>query len=417
VQLPLDGLGVVGVRDSAPAGSILGKTIQGVSFGSITGAPGTVSGSQASNLDAARLLAPATKIVQAQGAFLVPFDAAQAVGFFLATSPTGGFDSRDVVFTDQGTDGLEVHALIGVGASGAVSNVQTIALQGSGGAIATALPIVSAVTSTGPMGDFVESAPQGITANVTIPSGFGSIIATLGPISGTIQTTSGDLGRVTTSPTIGALPTSVSAATGISGRVIVRGNLISQVVSGGGISGLIAVQGNMGTTATVGSGPAAQVVRLGGLRSDGPISGQVVTLGSILGDFVANGGLKGGRIAAQNGILGNMIINGGLDSSAALVSDGVIGSATYGTTLVVTGDNKGIIAAEGLITFGKNGVPKGSVFNKAGGTPSGNAIDAIFMSGGVRIVSFDLTPLDLYELGQILNDLAALKVDSKGNLT
>ena len=50
--------------------------------------------------------------------------------------------------------------------------------------------------------------------------------------------------------------------------------------------------------------------RLGGAVISGQMSGQIVTLGSILGDFVINGGMKGGRIVAQGGIVGNMTING-----------------------------------------------------------------------------------------------------------
>jgi hypothetical protein len=152
--------------------------------------------------------------------------------------------------------------------------------------------------------------------------------------------------------------------------------------------------------------------------ANGGLSGEVVTLGCLIGDVTVNGGLRGGRIAAKGDILGNVTVNGGLDSSAAIVADGVIGDAAAGTALTVNGDNKGIIAARGPIRFGKK-PPKGAVYDNVGavaGSPNAAAIDAIFTNRG-QPLAFDLSGLDLAGLNLILADLLALKVGADGNLT
>ena len=100
VYLPMDDLASVSVRDDVPDGSIDAAEIQAVAFGSFTNTQGqVVPGSQATNADAARLLAPGTKIVQAGSVngqatetFRVPFAAlpGQQVAFFLDTASGGG---------------------------------------------------------------------------------------------------------------------------------------------------------------------------------------------------------------------------------------------------------------------------------------------------------------------------------------
>jgi hypothetical protein len=407
VVLPADNLGSVGMRDNGPAGSILAAGIQAVSFGSVTEGSTVVPGSQATAQDAQALLAPTTPIVLAAGSFLAPFDAQQTAAFFFATKANGHFDSSNVLFTDERADGFSVHATIGV----ASSVIQTIALQGNGGAIATSQPIQQSITSTGALGDLILSASGGLGANVTAPSIFGNIMISSGSLNGTIQTTVGDIGLVTPGPN-GTFTTTEIDASGITGSIISRGNVVSQVNSNGQFNGLLAAQGNLGAIETTSTGG---VVRVGGFHSSGAFTGFLVTLGQILGDMTFNAGLHGGRVAAEGGILGNVTLNVGLDSQSAFVSGGAIGSAAFGTSMTVNGSNKGIIAAVGPITFGKN-PPGGFVFNNVGpNSINGQAIDAIFTNGGIQL-EFDINPGDLKGLALILTDLANLFVNANGQL-
>jgi hypothetical protein len=162
--------------------------------------------------------------------------------------------------------------------------------------------------------------------------------------------------------------------------------------------------------------PEGRSVRLGGIASDGAVSGDVLALGLLLGD-VRIGGLRGGRVAARGGIAGNLTINGGLDAGAAVVSGGEIGDAALGTQLTVRGPNRGFIAADGVI---RNAAGlDGTVYNDVGATPgdpNAAAIDAVFTKGG-QPLAFDLSGLDLAGLDDILRDLSALHVGDDGNLT
>lgn len=437
VYLPDDDIAGVGIRDYAPAGSIVAGEIQGVAFGSFTNLQGQVEpGSRSTDADAARLLAGGTTIVQAgsvngQGAemFRVPFAAlpGQDVAFYLDTAASGGaFDPNDMVYTLQSdSNGIDpptlfpatrgaVTAMIGVQQQPTSSVVQSVDLYGDGGSIFSRQFIAQSVTSTGPLGDLTVLAPQGLN-NVTAPSVFGNIAAA-GPLLGTIQTTGvrtdpvlgttsqvpADLGRAYVVPAGGRVRQPYVTATTIEGqlpdsltstaRIISRGNLISFIRSDGGGGGLIAAQGDFGAVTTLLGTPT----RVGGLLVNGGFSGQVVVLGNDYGDLTFHGGLTGGRIAvqgtggAQSGIVGNVIVDRGLYPTgsigvgSAIVSGGEIGDASFGTSLTVEDGNQGIVAAIGEITFG-DGPLGGSVFNDVGaipGSPSAAAIDAIFTENG-----------------------------------
>jgi ELWxxDGT repeat protein len=420
VQLPLDHLASVSVRDTAWAGAVRAASVEAVAFGSVVRQDGqTIAAGSAHAGDAAQVLATGTAVVQANDTFRVDFGSAQPTTFFLDTDRSGRLDDKDILFTDQATNPaagtatarLAVTVPSPTGQPGNQSVVQTISLIGSGGAIQTRQLIGQAITSTGPLGDLILGAPQGIVANVTAPSILGSIDATSGPITGTIQTTTGDLGRVLTDAAGQVIGTTVvHAASGIGGRLISRGRLVSQVLADGGISGVIAAQGDLGVR--IGSS------RLGGIVANGGLSGQVVTLGALVGDVTINGGLHGGRMIARGGILGNLTVNGGLDAAAAVVSAGIIGDPAAGTAFILNGDNKGIIAAEGAIRFGMK-APQGAVYNDVGavpGSPNAAAMDAIFTNNG-QPLEFDISGLDLAGLNLILADLLALKVGADGNLT
>jgi hypothetical protein len=414
IRLPQDNLAGVGVRDYAPNGYIQALSIQAVAFGSHTRQDGTIeTGAAAHQDDAARLLSTGTAIVQANDTFRVPFAdlPTQQVQLFFDTDPNGGhFDDDGII--------LEVEAVVTAtnsanpaagntitpsnvarGAATALvtvvptydkdghlqnSVVKSIEVRGDGASIQTQQWISDHISSTGPLGDLILQSGQGIT-NVTAPSIFGSIIVT----------------------------TSVVQVNGLSGALITRGNLISQVtVNGPGLSGLLAVQGNVNESNT--TDDDGHVVRLGGLVVNGGISGQVVVLGTVFADVIDNGGLKDGRIVVKGNIPGNLTINGDMDPQSAVVTAGSIGSGTAGTVMKI-GNVKGILAAEGSILFDHTPNTNNAAYyaqNISTSDPtSATAISAIFTQTG-QPLGFDVKPLDLGGLGLILQNLSSLPLGS-----
>jgi cytoskeletal protein CcmA (bactofilin family) len=463
VRLPLDDLAGVGVRDFVPNASIQAASIQAVAFGSHAEEDGGVeTGALARAEDGADLLAPGTAIAQATDTYRVPFAdlATQQVQLFAATAAGGGFfDDNGIVLEVQGvsspnatnTGNVVTPSNVARGAAVALvkvvptfdkngqpqnSAVSSIDVSGDGASVQTRQWVADHITSTGPLGDLILQSGRGVT-DVTAPSLFGSLLAN-GPITGTVQTTGqrtdpitgavsvvpADLGRLYVDTS--AQPNPVLATTlvqargpGLSGRVIVRGNLISQVAADGGVSGLIAVQGSVLET-TAPSADGSRQVRLGGIVSNGNFQGQMVVLGRVLGDVVLHGSLKnGGRIAVKGDVLGNMILDGGIDVGSALVVAGNVGSAALGTALSVNGDVKGILAVEQTVVFDHAPSVKRAAFfgtNLATGDPtSAAAIDAICTSLG-QPLAFDLSGLDLGGLGLILKHLGALGVGANGHL-
>ncbi len=416
VRLPLDQLGAVAAQDNLIAGTVQAASVQAVAFGSLTSGGSTVAGEDATHVDAARVLASGTQTVTANDTFRVPLSEAQKVALFLDTGP-GTFDVKEVLFADQIVDNLSVTAVVQVNA-GTISTVQFL---GDGGSIQTAQAITTAITSTGPLGDLLLSSSHGIR-DVTAPSIFGNI-DTNGPIFGTIQTTVGDLGRAITNSSGTIIGTTIiNTNQGITGRIISRGNLISHISSQREFSGVIAAQGDIGVAYVDAAG---QLVRFGGLLSNGQLNGSIVALGNILGDIEAKSGV-GGRIAAKGraiaglsssriGILGNFKISGNLEVGSAIVSGGVIGDAAGGTFLDV-GAVKGILAAKGDINGRLGNTQQAAIFENATGANAA-AIDALFTRLGGTAHGFDLVGLDLGGLNLILADLAALRVGPRGTLT
>ncbi|MBU6399358.1 MAG: hypothetical protein KGS61_03485, partial [Verrucomicrobia bacterium] len=453
VRLPADAVTGISIRDFAPPGDIQVASIAGIAFGTTTDEDGRlISGPAAETDNAVGLLVRGVGLVQANDTFRVSFADAHPVAFFLVTDPQGRhFDESNVIFTDQAANDARgaVTALITVVVPVAThgqedhaqdSVIQSIALRGDGGAIQTEQPVTQSITSTGPLGDLILGAEQGITADVTAPSIIGSIEATSGPISGTIQTTglrldpitgltsgvAADWGRTYWTPARaggesrdgGSTPTLVLTTTvvearggGVTGRLISRGNLVSQITSDGGLSGVVAVQGNLG----VQSG----TTRLGGVLVNGGLSGQLVVLGNVLGDITLNGGLKSGHIAFAGSDVGNLLVHGGVDKASAIVAIGSIGSAAAGTTSSL--DNlQGILAVEGSVNLAKPFNGSKALFDKTNlGSSNANStvLNAIFTNNGQPLL-FDLTsPLDLQGLSLILADLDALHVGTNGYLT
>jgi hypothetical protein len=139
----------------------------------------------------------------------------------------------------------------------------------------------------------------------------------------------------------------------------------------------------------------------------------------VFGDINITGGLSG-RIAVKGnngefglsnsrfGILGNVSISGGISTTGAIVSGGVIGDDTGGTQLSISGNDKGILAAEGDINGNITGLP--NVFENASGVNAA-AIDNIFTNEGDLL---DVTMPDQLDLIlQDLSDLTVITVNKK----
>lgn len=214
--------------------------------------------------------------------------------------------------------------------------------------------------------------------------------------------------------------TTVHAAGPISGRIISRGNLVSEVIADDYIDGAIAAQGDLGAAVV---GPAGHLTRFGGINC-GNFYGQLVVLGNAFGDIHVNdlvGSIAvGGRpVAGLNdpsrvGILGNVIADGDVTPGAAVVSGGLLVDAAGGTS--VSGNFLGgILAAKGAIALDPADDPSQvNLFAQAQGVNAA-AIDAIFTNGG-KPLAFDLQPLDLAGLDLMLAKLASLHVGPDGNL-
>jgi hypothetical protein len=447
VYLPADALAGVGVSGNVTAGAVQAASIQALGFGSLGDASGTILGTNANQVEAQEVPTASTPIVEAKNpeTFRIPFAGATTVAFFFDSTPGGHFDNKDVLFTDQGAIATQVTGLPDIrGAVTALvtatvpgpsplSDIQTIALNGDGGAIQTSQDGIQTVTSTGPLGDVIMQGPHGLVANVTAPCIIGNIIGG-GGISGTVQTTglrtdpitgvvaaiAADFGRALTdgNGNIVGVTTVQSTGAGLGGQLISRANFKSQIIANGGISAVVAGQGDFGVGVVAATG---HLTRFGSVQSNGPLSGDFVFLGNIFADFaVVHGGLKGGRIAAQGqpvaglsstrtGILGNLTFSGDLDGSSAIVSGGMIGDPAGGTGLS-TSNVQGILAADETITVLSGNLKKAAVFQNATGLNSA-AIASIF------VPTFDQSGLDLKNLNTvILPNLNNLHV-SNGSLT
>jgi hypothetical protein len=204
---------------------------------------------------------------------------------------------------------------------------------------------------------------------------------------------------------------------GLTGQIISRGSLISQMDAAGGIYGSIAVQGDIGAFATNLS--FTSPTRVGGIATDTQDIGNIIAMGEIIGNVTLAGGLlQSGLIATRGSILGNVAINGLVAPTAKIISGGSIGSAALGTGISF-GANEGIVAAYGVIINKLNSptVTTGYYSSDAGAVPPPNnfdaeAIDAVFETvSGSFLTGFDLfAEGDLEGLNDILIEMALLHV-------
>jgi hypothetical protein len=433
VQLPQDTVAVA-VAGKLPAASVVAKSVPALAAGSFAG----VSADAATNTDVLVPLAAGTGVSQANDTFQVFVSEAGHVAQFLVTGPGGSFDSKKMLFGDLVSDNLPVTASDTLALSGSSTTVQSILFTGQGGSLTTAQPITTSISAPGgSLGDLILSASGGISANITADSILGNIDATNGAISGTILATKGDIGRAFTNPggTITGVTIIHAGGGGLTGKILAKGNLVSQVNLQSGLDGVVAVDGDIGVIQTANgvavTNPDGSLIRFGGIVvSTGGLNGQVIALGNVFGDLSVTGGL-GGRIAARGnpgefglasfryGILGNVSIGGGISTAGAVISSGLIGddgtnnirNDTAGTHLTISGTDKGILAAGEDINFGTTGsLNQAGIFENATGSNQ-NAIDWIFTNGGVTL---DVT--DPAQLILILQDLSNLTV-SGGKLT
>jgi hypothetical protein len=437
VQLPQDSIAVA-AAGVLPAASIVAQSIMALAAGSFAG----VSADVAANTDALVPLAPGTSVIQANDSPQVFFSTANSVAQFLVTGPGGSFDSKAMLFSQLNVTASipapvsVVETLVGSGSS---SSVQSLFFTGVGGSLTTAQPITTSLSANpgGSLGNLVLSASQGIVANITADSILGNIDATNGGISDTIKTMVGNLGRALTDAngTITGVTFVHAGGGGLTGNILVKGSLVSQLNLQSGLNGVVAADGDLGVIQT-NNGIAVtnadgSLIRFGGIVvSTGGLNGQVIVLGNAFGDISVTGGL-GGRIAVQGnpgefglasfryGILGNVAIGGGISTTGAVVSAGLIGddaanninNDTKGTHLTISGNDKGILAAGEDINFGTTGsLNQSGIFENAKGSNLA-AIDAIFINNNLPLDVTDPTQLNL-----LIQDLLALTVVN-GKLT
>ena len=460
IYLPLDHIVGVAISGHAFAGTVTVAGLQGIALGSLTDTRGIVDVGSAIFADAAMGLVtnPHDSFDQAHETFRIPFSDTRPVAFFLDTEwppHQGALDPFGFVFNQltlpNNTRGAVVAfvttaiATDPAGDSGTI--IPTVTLCGDGGGFDDGQPIFDQITSTGPLGNInVSTDPEpdaapflniGLPANVCAPSILGSIDVITGPISGIIQTTgmytdpitmvesyiTPVFGQVITTPgNISSEPPTYTVttvqATAITGEIISRGDLISQVISDSDITGAIAAQGNIGIVVAG--------HRLGGVVANGNISGNILTLEDILGDIDIGGDLSG-RIAAHEEILSDINIGGIITASGAIFSQGRIGVPSPNTNNLppATGLNvsavDGIVAAEGDITnirvgttdishalYYQQDIPSCSI--------TGDTLDGIFTDEG-EVLTFGTSCTDLSGLDLMLQNKDNVTTDGQGNLT
>jgi hypothetical protein len=455
VQLPSDRLAGVEVRDFIPFGGYIGaSSIQAISAGLIGLSWGqTISGASASAYSVQSLLSSSTKIVQASSTFRVPFAGSSTyqVGFFVAEDGSGQFNWANVALTIQNevsydsvtnanivtpmnvARGADI-ALIQVGTTGFGGNsqIQGISLKGDGASLTTYQWINGSISSTGALGDVTllnwqpvgDISASSIFGTITSYAQYNGTIETTGlrtdPITGVVSASSATFGRVYLNSSNQLTTTTFETYSGaFSGQLIVRGNLVSNVILNGGLTGAIDAQGSIGTKV---SG-----LRLGGITSNGDDTGSILALGKIFGNLTINGTLgNAGSIVSEDGIIGSLTITGNLGANAKIVSGGVIGRSVDGTELTIYGNIQGLIVSAGILNewSGDSSTPTtfADVKDQPSLAPSLAAIDQLFAgsaTGLIPITEFDSSPdsLDLENLDDLMTMIAQLHIDKNGQLS
>jgi hypothetical protein len=284
--------------------------------------------------------------------------------------------------------------------------------------------------------------------DLTAPSVFGTLdvqkagitglVQTTGiridPINGTHTSVAADFGQLLLNASVNAsvnpavtTVTRIHSAGAISGQIICRGNLVSQVIADNGLTGVISAQGDMGTIQRDVNGIAATtasggLTRYGGISIHGNDSGKIIALGNIFGDVSISGTMTG-RIAGEGrsvagldvnrvGILGNVSIHQ-FASAGAIISGGLMGDS-IGTTMISVGSSSGFLAAKGGTNLASSSLIAAAKFLQNLGGSNLSVANAIFTNAGSALL-FD-TGGSMAGLALIEKDLGNIK-DSNGTLS
>jgi hypothetical protein len=424
VVLTKDNLIGVSVRDDMKSGSVNTASIEGVSFATLGG----VLGTGLTGKGAAGALANGTKINLASDTFRVPFGETNKVTLFVNSANDAHLNDLPVVLTDQLADSAGITAFIlfstNIKINQYAAHLQQTDFVGAGASLDAYENILGKIPSTGPLAGSLLA--QGLpVASITAASVIGNIDLFGGSITGTFQTTAGDLGAAITNAagTVTGV-TYIHANLPAGSRIISRGNLISTITTGT-LGGTIAAQGNIGL-GILGSG--GKLTRFGGIIASSVSAGaDIVALGNIYGDISVSGTFAG-RLAAKGlavpglphtevGIHGKVTI-GTLDRNGAVISGGLLGDNSHSTSMNITTSFAGFLASIGAIKF--NAASKlnaaRTVQNLTASSVNAGQINNIWTNGGTPL-KFDITGQDLAGLTLILTDLNNLALSSTGVLS
>jgi len=442
VVLPADSITGVEVSGYLPMGFIDVAGIEGLAFGQITTATGTIVtvstplGSAGNPQSLWNMLGSTPTLNAATDTLVVIFNETQSVRLFARDTTNQEFDLV-MTLTDQAVDNMPITAYVKVVPT--TSNnvnplVQSLSLVGNGASINSLLSIAN-ITSTGTLGDITVTGSAGTTVsnaaglgNVTATSIFGSINVTNAGIYGVIQTTSGDIGRAIlgTNGLISSV-TSIFSNGALTGQIISRGNLISSVKTNSSFSGVIAAQGDIGTIQRNAGGSAVTsssnaLTRFGGIATGGSNSGKIIALGNVYGDLNFGGTMTGqiavqggsvtGLAASRLGILGNITI-GSFAAGSAIISGGLVSDAAGGTNTFL-GSPAGFVAALGSVNLRSTTLSGTKLLQNISSGANLAAVDAIFTNNNLSL-TFD-TGGNLQGLTLIEIDLANLH-DTGGTLS
>ena len=203
-------------------------------------------------------------------------------------------------------------------------------------------------TVTGILGSFTVGGSNGINFNLSAAKVTGSITASIGAISGTIQTTGvrtdmngvhnavvGDIGTLTTNSSGQAsVSTAVSSNGTFTGKVISAGSIYSTIGTvNGGFTGVISAAKDIGaaqySNGNYAWNASGQVITVGGITTiSGSDSGIISSGGTNYSNPTINGTLTGSVIAGGS-ILGRWTINNAF--SGLISAGGDLGAASSST--------------------------------------------------------------------------------------
>ena len=318
IYLPGDNLNSVAVLGNVPAGSIWGKSIMVVSFGSESTGSSVTSAANASPSTAQATLytgtktIPGTKLAQANGYLESTMSSAGVVQFTVIGSPLV-FSAQTILFTDNTSTNVAdvVETWVAPTKPGS-SQLLGLAFAGVGGSVSTGLLITTAITAAAPIGNgppssignIVLTNSAGLIASVSAPSITGNIIAQSGPITGSITSTMGDIGSAANPVQIKGI--SISGTISSAGNLFAsiastKGNFTGSVLSGGNFVGSINSTGSIGVVITASPGNTAPT-----LIEASSINATITSVGNIYSSIVATNGALMGSIKS-GGALGEVL--------------------------------------------------------------------------------------------------------------